>query len=721
MTAHAGMIAAVCALAPLAVQAQAATPPTLTEMNASVGAQRIGAFTAPALASRGQGVTIAIIDTGVRTDHLEFEGALLPGFNAFTNAVGPAAQSDSNGHGTHVASLAAARANGFGIAGVASAASILPIQVFNGPSSTTDIVARGVNYATSQRAFVMNLSLGGAEPTWHMESALGSATRAGLLVVIGAGNDGQDNPNWPARYASHSWANGQIIAVGAVDAANQIAAFSNRAGDAMNFFLVAPGVSLRGAYNTSPTALVRMTGTSMATPIVSGAAAVVKGAWPALSARTVAEILFQTATDLGAPGVDPIFGRGLLNLERALQPVGGLRVQGAGGPAPLSPLTGGLGAATFGPLSVAANAGALRGAVYDDFDRDFGYDFGRIGADMRPDGVSLLAASLQARLDRMEQTATGLASSRFVAAPGFAQAGLAPAGAVGALNDDGSGWAAALGLASPLLGQATAPIGAVAPKPAAFASAVSLFSERSASVAMRRAAGQSLMLTLGARVQDAATPRKDLFWTAPALAQTASVEAEVAHAGERWGWRAGLSTVRETKGRLGARENAALALDGAAMTTALQLEAVRAVTPRLTLAATATLARTGQQEGTRLSLVRRADAVDSVGYAVTLAATDALAQGDRLDLTLGSPLSSRTGGLDLMLGVGADAQTGAPILAERRIDFAAGAQELRLEAAYARPVGDTGHLALALLTRQDADGVAGAQDQAALIRFQTRF
>ncbi len=721
MTSHAGMIAVFCAVAPFAVHAQTATMPTQSEINASVGAQRIGAFTALALASRGQGVTIAVIDTGVRTDHVEFEGALLPGFNAFTNTAGPTAQTDTNGHGTHVASLAAGRANGFGIAGVASAASILPIQVFNGATTTTDMVARGVNYATSQRAFVMNLSLGGSEPSGLLQNALSRATRAGLLVVIGAGNEGQDNPNWPARYASQSWANGQIIAVGAVDASNQIASFSNRAGDAKDFFLVAPGVSLRGAYNTSATTMVRMTGTSMATPIVAGAAAVVKGAWPSLSARNVADILFQTAIDLGDPGVDPVFGRGLVSLERALQPVGMLRVISAEGPAPFSPLAGGPGAATFGAMMTASRSGALEGAVFDDFNRDFGYDFGRMGADMRPDGVSLLAASLQSRLERIEQSAAGLGAARFVAAPRFAQAGLAPAGGFGALNDDGSGWAAALGLASPLLGQPLAPAGAVTPKAAAFASAASLFADRSASVAMRRAAGETLLLTLGARVQDAVEQRQDLFWSPKAVARTASLEAEIAHVGAAWGWRAGLSSVREDNGRLGARNSAAFGLDGASVTTALQLEAVHAVTPRVTAAITATVAQTDQQDGARLSLVRSARAVRSLGYALTLAAADTLATGDRLDLSLGSPLTSRSGGLDLMLGVGADRETGAPVLAERRINFADGAQEVRLEAAYARPMGETGQLGIALLSRQDADGVAGAQDHAALVRFQTRF
>jgi subtilisin family serine protease len=311
MTAVAGLLPCGAALA------QTAKLPTGQELAWSSAASRVGAFKPRPWAARGTNVTIAIIDSGIRRDHIDFAGAITGGYNAFTNLTGTTAVNDTSGHGTHVASLAAARANGVGMVGIASNARILPIQVFMGSSTSDFYVARGINYATSQKAFVMNLSLGGSTMSPTIRTALQGAQKAGLLMVIAAGNEGLANPSFPARHASEAWAKGQIIAVGAVDANNVIASFSNRAGDARNFYLVAPGVNLIGAYPSAPNAYVSMSGTSMAAPVVAGAAAVVKSAWPFLTAPKVAEVLFVTATDLGAKGIDPIYGRGLCGRSQA--------------------------------------------------------------------------------------------------------------------------------------------------------------------------------------------------------------------------------------------------------------------------------------------------------------------------------------------------------------------------------------------------------------------
>jgi subtilisin family serine protease len=293
MTAIAGLLPCSAALA------QTAKLPTGQELAWSSAASRVGALKPRPWAARGTNVTIAIIDSGIRRDHIDFAGAITGGYNAFTNLAGTTAVNDTSGHGTHVASLAAARANGMGMVGIASNARILPVQVFMGSSTSDFYVARGINYATSQKAFVMNLSLGGSTMSPTIRTALQGAQRAGLLMVIAAGNEGLANPSYPARHASEAWAKGQIIAVGAVDANNVIASFSNRAGDARNFYLVAPGVNLIGAYASAPNAYAYMSGTSMAAPVVAGAAAVVKSAWPYLTAPKVAEVLFVTATEIG--------------------------------------------------------------------------------------------------------------------------------------------------------------------------------------------------------------------------------------------------------------------------------------------------------------------------------------------------------------------------------------------------------------------------------------
>jgi subtilisin family serine protease len=122
------------------------------------------------------------------------------------------------------------------------------------------------------KASIVNVSLSSANA--YDPRATQQAVRAGLLIVVAAGNDALANPVWPARFAKEAWANNQVIAVGAVDANHRIASFSNRAGDTAAWFLVAPGVDIVSSYVNGQ--YVYMSGTSMATPVVSGAAALVK-------------------------------------------------------------------------------------------------------------------------------------------------------------------------------------------------------------------------------------------------------------------------------------------------------------------------------------------------------------------------------------------------------------------------------------------------------------
>jgi len=313
---------------------------------------------------------VAILDTGAQAGHPEFAGRMLPGAN-FSSDAGATAQ-DGHGHGTHVAGLVGAARDGVRMHGVAFGATLLPVKVLSdagiGDSSMVD---RGLSYAAAQGAFVANVSLvasGAYDPT-----ALRSVIDGGMLIVAAAGNQGLAHPEWPARYASQSWARGQIIAVVAVDANNTIAWFSNRAGDARDYTLAAPGVLLE---STALDGYVTRSGTSMAAPLVTGAAALVKSRWQYLTAAQVAEILFTTATDLGEPGTDAVYGRGLVNVERAMQPVGTVQTQTAG--AGQQPVTGTLsGGALTSAISRAAADGRLKVAGLDAFGRDFSVDLGR--------------------------------------------------------------------------------------------------------------------------------------------------------------------------------------------------------------------------------------------------------------------------------------------------------------------------------------------------------
>ena len=156
-----------------------------------------------------------------------------------------------------------------------------------------------------------------------------------------------------------------------MDEKNELTSFSNRAGDVADWYIVAPGVDLMSTYNNSTSGYAYMSGTSMAAPVVSGAAALLKSRWPALSAKQTAEILFQTATDLGEPGVDRMYGWGLLNVEKAMQPIGGLGLLTDKGTIPLSQAQAQLSPATAG---AAQRLQSINLSGLDHFGRDFRTD-----------------------------------------------------------------------------------------------------------------------------------------------------------------------------------------------------------------------------------------------------------------------------------------------------------------------------------------------------------
>lgn len=391
----------------------AVVKPTATELAYSWHIGAIKASVPWSLGADGAKIRIAVIDTGV-FNHSELSDRLLAGYNYVANkSIAAGSNSDDNGHGSHVAGIIGGSAGTGYSVGVAPASQIVPIKVLdqNG-SGTLANLAKGLDYSRSKNAnaFIVNLSLGwDGSSSSTITTALKNNVKAGQLIVAAAGNSGYDNPHWPARYATESWANGQILAVGAVDQNNVIASWSNRAGDSMDYYLVAPGVSIVSTYNQTGT-YAYLSGTSMAAPVVSGAAALIKSYWPYLSANKVAGVLLTTATDLGDPGTDRIYGRGLLNLERAMQPVGSTTVStvssssisfGGGSAANTS-------SAAYGSALGHAN---LTVAGLDDFGRDYLLDMSALYAS--PSAPSLNLSQLFSGMDtRMRTTESSVDGAR---------------------------------------------------------------------------------------------------------------------------------------------------------------------------------------------------------------------------------------------------------------------------------------------------------------------
>jgi hypothetical protein len=250
----------------------------------------------------GRGTTIAILDTGVAADATFGPGRLraLDLGLGMTPGTGP-----DDGHGTAVAALAGGLAPD--AAGVAPAANLLSIRVTD-TSGTSDIftVSQGIVAAVNAGAKIINISLGSYATGAILEAALTYATERGALIVAAAGNDQAAQLAWPAAYPG-------VISVGAVDKAEQQVTFSNSGSQLQ---LSAPGYGVQTAWLDGARAYVD--GTSASAPLVAGAIAAVMSQNASLTAQQAADLLMRTASDGGAPGVDPAFGRGILNLGWAM-------------------------------------------------------------------------------------------------------------------------------------------------------------------------------------------------------------------------------------------------------------------------------------------------------------------------------------------------------------------------------------------------------------------
>jgi subtilisin family serine protease len=256
----------------------------------------------------GQGVVVAVIDTGVDYNHEDLRNNIwtntkeianngidddgngyvddVSGWNFSGNNNNTF---DDNGHGTHVSGTIAGENNGIGVTGVAYNAKIMPVKVLNeSGSGSYSAITNGIYYAVNNGANVINLSLGGYYSNNNLKKAIEYASSKGVIVVMAAGNDGSSSPDYPARYAYNTG-----IAVGAVDINNNLANFSNRAGRQEISYVTAPGVDI---YSSLPNNQYgSYSGTSMAAPHVAGVVALMLSANPYLTDSQVREILANTA------------------------------------------------------------------------------------------------------------------------------------------------------------------------------------------------------------------------------------------------------------------------------------------------------------------------------------------------------------------------------------------------------------------------------------------
>ncbi|MBN1329336.1 MAG: S8 family serine peptidase [Candidatus Heimdallarchaeota archaeon] len=257
----------------------------------------------------GQGVKVAILDTGIDYTHPDLDANYKGGYDFVNNDAYPL---DDHGHGSHCAGIVAAEDNGVGVIGVAPLASLYGVKVLSssGSGSISQIVA-GINWAINNGMDVISMSLGATTGDTTLEAACTNARNAGIVVVCASGNNYGSSISYPARYSS-------TIAVGATDSSHKIASFSN-IGPQQD--VVAPGVNIYSTYRNG--GYTTMSGTSMACPMVSGAVALILSANPSLTPEEVRTILHDTAIDLGTAGFDNTYGYGLIDCVAAVDAAGG--------------------------------------------------------------------------------------------------------------------------------------------------------------------------------------------------------------------------------------------------------------------------------------------------------------------------------------------------------------------------------------------------------------
>ena len=335
----------------------------------------------------GRGVTIAVLDNGFDLTHKDFAGKIVASKNfnstvAWNNPKDPTAVT-WGWHGTLMSGIAAGANNGAGTVGVAPDARLLLGQVGQGGTMTSVEMAavyKGIDWASANGATVINLSLGANFDTnfqkqitllnktqsgiWRAPDAYGSlygysikdvnafavGTNRGSIIVAAAGNQGLPYAQFPGAYATQVDSTGKLILggrmliVGATTAdGTTIAPFSNRAGSictnivgttcndpylVKDFFVVAPGMQVYGSHanqlNMGTNGSTAVQGTSPAAAYVSGDIALMKQAWPQMRAEQLVNVVLNTAKDLGAKGVDDVYGHGLVDFDAATKPMGAL-------------------------------------------------------------------------------------------------------------------------------------------------------------------------------------------------------------------------------------------------------------------------------------------------------------------------------------------------------------------------------------------------------------
>jgi hypothetical protein len=713
------------------------------EFRRAEGPDQHNAHVAWAAGHTGAGVTIAVVDTGIDVDSPEFAGRLSP---QSTDLYASRNQLNStDDHGTNVAMVAAAARDGLGTVGIAWQAQLLAIRAdepgsckSDDPASTSDCsfldddIGRGVSYALANGARVINISLGGeGGASAALERAVASATAAGVLVLISSGNDG-----FPALedFAKELIAvgNGAVLVVGSVGEDYTLSDFSNRPGADSQFYIAARGERVCCEYRDGQLYIdgegfrYLLSGTSFATPQVAGAAALLAQAFPNLTGRQIADILLRSAFDAGDSGADAVFGRGILDISKAFQPIGTTTVAGTGGA-----LTLGLASGTLSPaMGDALASGSLTTLVLDEYARAFTAEIG--GSFQTAALRSPLHGALAGQQRQLAAGNAGAAVAFTVDASGQAQAlrltsdqsqqarVLAARVALQLSPDTQLGFAYAQGadgLVAQLQGQ---------DRPAFMIAGSSLgdsglWQDSDAALAVRHRLGQ-WGLTVSAQSGQSDTAVRPDRRTAQlgGVQNSADLASMGLSADRRFGAidaALGLTWLGEQGSLLGAQFQPGLGLDGAD-SLFIDLSAGWDLGADWRLGGSL---RQGQTRARGRALVARGSRLTSRGFTIDLQRRNMLARGDALALRVSQPLRVESGALGLSLPSSWDYATLAAQSTLHWLALKPSGRELDAELAWRGPLWG-GHAASSLFWRRDPGHVAALPaDKGVALRWSRGF
>lgn len=267
--------------------------------------------------TKGAGVKVAVLDTGIASHHIDLKEAIILSRDFTGSSTGV---SDTNGHGTHVAGIIGARQNNGGVIGVAPECKLLIGKVLNNSGGgSLDSVVKGIEWAIENGADIINMSFGSPGVYFpSIRTAIDKALKKNIFVICAAGNGGMNREqiSFPANYDP-------VISVGAINEKWEIAKFSSKG---KHLDIVAPGDGITSTYPLNT--YMKLSGTSMAAPFVSGLAALALakhrnygGGTKLNTQHQLFQHLIKTAIDLDERGWDEASGYGLINPKKILMTI----------------------------------------------------------------------------------------------------------------------------------------------------------------------------------------------------------------------------------------------------------------------------------------------------------------------------------------------------------------------------------------------------------------